>query len=227
MMMAAMTMLMIMVRMMMMVIMTVAVTVMVLMILGMLVPLTLVADVRVAWILAENQRLDRYRNRLRRQPHAAQINVIEIPQHHAVDHQKLIGDVQFIAQNCAQRLRNIAVEHHKERPTRSDRVGKTARNSLGEATQPFIGRRPAPTQGKRDFAIAVGQIESDQMLADGPSQRVGLDDFLAEVFGLNNLQIPPRQQNAGIGNVARVSAELHTVGGGAQRRRPDAFAGRQ
>lgn len=40
-------------------------------------------------IIREHERLDRHRHGTRRQPHLAEIDVIEIPQHHAVDHEHL------------------------------------------------------------------------------------------------------------------------------------------
>ena len=48
---------------------------------------------RTARILAEYQRFDRYRHGVGRHTDAAEIDIIEVPQHHAVDHQDFALDV--------------------------------------------------------------------------------------------------------------------------------------
>jgi hypothetical protein len=50
------------------------------------------ADAGPARILAEEQRLDRDRHGERRHAHAAQVDVVEVPERDAVDHQHFGGD---------------------------------------------------------------------------------------------------------------------------------------
>src|SRR5690348_11103044 len=66
---------------------------------------------RPARVLVEHQRLDRDRHGLRGHADAPQIDVIEIPQDDTVDHQNLARDAHFVAQDRAQRLRDVAVHH--------------------------------------------------------------------------------------------------------------------
>src|SRR6266545_587040 len=62
-------------------------------------------------VLAEEERLDGDGHGVGRHPDAAEIDVVEIAQHHAVDRQDLALDQQFLAQDRAERLGNVAVEH--------------------------------------------------------------------------------------------------------------------
>jgi len=56
-------------------------------------------------VLAEHQRFDGDRNGHRRQPDAAQIDVVEVPEYDAVDAEYLALDVQLFSQDGAERLR--------------------------------------------------------------------------------------------------------------------------
>ena len=73
------------------------------------------ARARAARILAEHQRLDGHRHGIGRHADAAEIDVIEIPQHHPVDDQELAFDMKLLAQDVAERVRHVAVEHNEER----------------------------------------------------------------------------------------------------------------
>src|SRR5689334_2041573 len=69
------------------------------------------APLRPARILTEDERLDRHRDRERRHAHAPQVDVVEIPERDAVDHEHVGGDGPLVLQQRAQRLRHVAVEH--------------------------------------------------------------------------------------------------------------------
>ena len=60
-------------------------------------------------VFAENQRLDGDRHRIRRHADTPEVDVIEIPQHHPVDGEDLAFNEQFLSQNRAERLRDVAV----------------------------------------------------------------------------------------------------------------------
>jgi len=70
---------------------------------------------RAARILAEHQRLDGHRHRIGRHADAAEIDVVEIPKHDPVDDQELAFDMKLLAQDMAEGLRHVAVEHNEER----------------------------------------------------------------------------------------------------------------
>src|SRR6478672_8778742 len=89
------------------------------MIMIVIMPVVMMMDALVraaaARVFAEQQRLDRDRHGERRHPDAAEIDVVEIAQHHAVDGQDLALDQQFLAQNRPKRLGDVAVEHEIDR----------------------------------------------------------------------------------------------------------------
>src|ERR1700722_132312 len=59
---------------------------------------------RAARVLAEDERLDRHRHGVGRHADAAEVDVVEVPQHDAVDDEKLAGDAELVAQDVAGRL---------------------------------------------------------------------------------------------------------------------------
>src|SRR5262249_46353469 len=69
----------------------------------------MVGGVRHGRIGAEDERLDRHRNGERRHPHAAEIDVVEVPQGNAVQYQHLRGNRQLVFQDRSERLRDVAV----------------------------------------------------------------------------------------------------------------------
>ena len=129
---------------------------------------------RSARILAEDQRLDGHRHGVGGQPDAPKIDVVEIHQHDAVDHQDFALDAEFFPQDGAERLGHVAVEHDIDRLPPRDAAGKTAANAFGEARQPLIGGRPLPTERQRDLAL-LGDIEHHQVAVDGRRDRVRVD----------------------------------------------------
>src|SRR5262245_52381477 len=97
---------------------TMVVTVVMIMVM-MPVPMIVVVDALVwaaaARVLAEHQRLDRHRHGVGRHADAAEIDIVEVPQHHAVDRENLALDQEFLAQDRAERLRDVAIKHDVER----------------------------------------------------------------------------------------------------------------
>src|ERR1700751_1273357 len=76
------------VTMMVMMSMIVPMTVCVIMLMVIIVMMDALARPRSARIFAEHQRLDRHRHRVGRHADAAEVDVVEVPQHDAVDDQK-------------------------------------------------------------------------------------------------------------------------------------------
>ena len=64
---------------------------------------------RNARILVEDERLDRDRDGERRHAHAAEIDVVEVPEGNTVDRQHLGGNAQLVLEERTQRLGDIAV----------------------------------------------------------------------------------------------------------------------
>src|SRR5690242_17744683 len=117
-------------------------------------------------VLAEQQRLDRDRHGERGHPNAPEIDVVEIAQHQSINCQDLALDQQLLAQDGAQRLRHVAIEHEVERLLALDSGRKAVADALGEREDALVGGRPLPAQRKRHFALALDQIERGEMRAD-------------------------------------------------------------
>jgi hypothetical protein len=154
--------------------------------------MVIVFQMWITRIFAEDQRFDRYRHCLRRHTDTAKIDVIEIPQHHPIDNQYLACDIHLLAQDCAKRLRHVAIEHDEEWSAGGNRLGETRNNSLAEGADALISRRPAPTEGQRNISINVRKIEGGQMFSDCEAESIGVNDVLARIGGLNDLQISAR-----------------------------------
>src|SRR6266568_4500916 len=73
---------------------------------------------------AEDERLDRDWHGVGGHADAAEIDVVEVAQHHAVDREDLALDQQLLAQNRAKRLRDITIEHDVDGFPSFDRVGE-------------------------------------------------------------------------------------------------------
>src|SRR5262245_7331213 len=80
--------------------------------------------VGVTRVLAEYQRLDRDRDGVRRQPDAPQVDVVEIPQRHAVYHQQLVRKPVLLLEYRPQGLRDAAIEQQVERLAVRDGAGQ-------------------------------------------------------------------------------------------------------
>ncbi len=89
--------------------------VLMIMIVVMIMVMQTLARPRPARVFVEHQRFDGDRHGVGRHADAAEIDIVEIPEHHAVDDENFARDVKFIAQDVAERLRHVAVEHNVER----------------------------------------------------------------------------------------------------------------
>src|SRR5690348_6586657 len=87
------------------------------------------ARARAARILAEHQRLDGHRHGVGGIADAAEVDVVEVPQHDAVDREKLALDVHLVTQDVAERLSDVAVEHDVDRLPARDAGFEGAANS--------------------------------------------------------------------------------------------------
>ena len=85
---------------------------------------------RAARILTEDEGFDSHWHRIGWHPDSPKIDIVEIPQDHAIDGKNLAFDIEFFAQNCAERLRYIAIEHEEERFMLVDARGQTTPDSL-------------------------------------------------------------------------------------------------
>src|SRR6185312_13458898 len=91
---------------------------------AMVVAVRVAAHARAARVLAEHQRLDGDGHGVRGHAHAAEVDVVEIPERHAVDHQHLGGEAPLFLEERAQRMRDVAVEHQVERLRLEERHGQ-------------------------------------------------------------------------------------------------------
>ena len=146
-----------------------------------------------ARIFAEHQRFDRDRHGVGRHADAAEIDIVEVPQHHAVDDQKIAANVTFVAEKMPERVRHVAVEHHVERQAFGNPLGETAFDAFGESGKPRVGRRTAPTQGERDVAVGVAKVERSDVIADRAGECVRIDPLGTDKWRLQHLQIAARQ----------------------------------
>lgn len=110
-------------------IMPVVMIVMVIMIMPvmMIVPMMMypLAWARAARIFTEHQRFDRDGHSAGRQPDLAEIDIVEIPQFGAVDHQEIISDADLVDHDPAERHGDIAIEHDVERKTGGNALSET------------------------------------------------------------------------------------------------------
>src|SRR5215472_5382066 len=100
---------------------------------------------RTTRVFAEHQGFDRDRHGVRRHADTAEIDIVEIPQHDAVDDQKLAGNVAFVTKEMGERLRHVAVQHDVERQALGNPLCEPAPDALGEGGEPRIRRWTAPT----------------------------------------------------------------------------------
>src|SRR5262245_43666864 len=154
---------------------------------------------------------------------AAEIDVVEVAQHHAINGQDLAVDQKLLAQDRAERLGNIAIEHDVDRLASLDGVGKSVPDAFREGRNALIRGRPLPAQSERHLTLAFDQIEGGEVRLDCLGKRGRIDDVLALVGRLQHLQIPPRQQLTWLRDVARIARELHAVFRSPQRSGTDAF----
>ena len=81
---------------------------------------------RAARVLAEDQRFDRHRHRVGRHADPAEIDIVEVHQHDAVDDEDFARRPRAPRAGGAERLRHVAVEHDVDRLSLRDAVGEAA-----------------------------------------------------------------------------------------------------
>ena len=77
---------------------------------------------RTARVFAEHQRFDRDRHGIGRHADAAEIDIVEIPQHDAVDDEKIALNVELVAKEMPKSVCHVAVQHDVERCAQQDRA---------------------------------------------------------------------------------------------------------
>src|SRR5262249_19287747 len=97
-----------------------------------------------ARVFAESQRVYRHRHAGGRRPDASESDALETAQHQPVDRQERAPDQQLFAQDSAQRLRDVAIEHDVERLPALDGGGEAMADALGESQNALVGRRTPP-----------------------------------------------------------------------------------
>ena len=182
---------------------------------------------RAARIFAEHQRLDRHRDGERRHPHLAEIDVIEIHQHHAVDDEDFALDAKFFPQERPEGLGDVAVEHDVDRQLGVDLVRKAFADALPECEYALVRRRAGPAQRQRDLGIGFRHLERLAVGDDRLGERLGVDLFADFIRRRHDLKVAARQQLAGGRDIAGVAAQLDAVFGRAERGGANAFARRQ
>ena len=140
-----------------------------------------------ARVLTEDQRLDRHRYGLRRHADAAQINVIKVPQHDAVNDQDFAGDVHLFPQQIAQGVGHVAIEDQVQWQPLLEGRRHGPHNTVGEGGDALVGRWAAPAEGQRDFGFAFHQIERLEVATDGLCQLRRIDLGTAFIGRLQHL----------------------------------------
>ena len=110
------------------------------MVVGMIMVVMMDALVRTAALrsFTEDERLDGDRYGVGGHADAAEIDVVEVAQHHTVDRQDLALDQKLLAQDRAECLGDIAIEHDVDRLFPFDRVGKPMPDAFRESRNALI-----------------------------------------------------------------------------------------
>src|SRR5215467_3583157 len=117
-------------------------------------------------VVAENQRLDGDRHGIGRHADAAEIDVVEVHQDDAINDQDLARDVELFAQDRAQSLGYVAIQHDVDRLAVGDTFGKAALNARRKSGEALVGWRALPAQRERDFAV-ICDVEGHHVTANG------------------------------------------------------------
>src|SRR5260221_8547023 len=158
---------------------------------------------------------------------AAEVDVVEVAQCDAVEHQHFGGDGVVLLEDGAHRLRHVAVEDQVDRLTLLDRARQAELDRLRESREALERRLGAQAKRERHLGVALGHVERSKLLWDGGRHRRGFQGPLEAYRWLQHLQVFPRQELAGLRYVDRIAGELHAVFGGAESGGADALAGRQ
>src|SRR6266705_2700029 len=146
-----------------MVVVMMAVTMAVIMRMIMIVMMDALVRPAALWAFTEHERLDRDWYGVGGHADAAEIDVVEVAQHHAVDREDLALDQQLLAQDRAECLRDIAIEHDVDGFSSLDRAGKPMPDAFRKGRNTLVRRRTLPAQRQRHIALAFDQVEGGEM----------------------------------------------------------------
>src|SRR3954470_5966187 len=147
-------------------------------------------------ILVEEQRLHRYRHRAGGQPDPAEIDVIEVEQRNAVDDEDLALHAALLAQDRAQRLRDVGVEDQIERMPMRDRMRKSPAQAIGESGEALVGGDAFPAESHRGLVVPLLEVEGLEVSPDGGRELFRIDLIRERKIGLNDLQVASWQELA-------------------------------
>src|SRR4026208_958255 len=119
-----------------------------------------------ARVLAEHQRLYRHRHRARGHADATEVDIVEIAQRDAVEHQQLGADRPILLHDATHGLRYVTVEDQVDRAAAADGALERERHGARERGDALVRRLAAPAEGEREFGVALFYIEAFEMLAD-------------------------------------------------------------
>src|SRR5258707_14785439 len=94
-----------------------------------------------ARILAEDQGFDRHRHGERGHAYPSEVDVIEIPERHAVDCEHLRADAPLLLEEGAERLGDVAVENDEQGLRRGQRALQRVEDAARESRQALERRR--------------------------------------------------------------------------------------
>src|SRR6516165_500896 len=101
-----------------------------------------------ARILIEYKRFDRHRNGVGRKSDATEIDIVEVPEHDAVDHQQLVLDRELVAQDRSQGLGDVTVEHQEQRTALDDVRSKAVSDTIRKRGKARVRGHPVPGQSQ-------------------------------------------------------------------------------
>src|SRR3954469_17605468 len=118
--------------------------------------------------LAEDERLDGHRHRMRGHADAAEVDVVEIPQRDAVDHQHFAAQPEVLLEDRADGVPDVAVEDEIDRLSLLARARQRGFDGARKGREALVLRHAAPAKGERNLVLALGEVEGREMLADRP-----------------------------------------------------------
>src|SRR5712671_7259987 len=90
---------------------------------------------------------------------AAEVDVVEVAQCDAVEHQHFGGDGVVLLEDSAHRLRHVAVEDQVDRLALLDRARQAELDRLRESREALERRLAAPAKRERHLGVALGDVQ--------------------------------------------------------------------
>src|SRR5438445_11002622 len=109
---------------------------------------------------------------------AAEVDVVEVAERNAVEHEHLGCELEVLLENGADRLRHVAVEEEVNRLALLYRARQRELDRARKRAQALVGGLAAPAERERHFRLPFGNVESGEMLANRLGERIGGDRFL-------------------------------------------------